>query len=78
MPNNINISDNGFGKYGMICQLFSIFKNNDFFFLVEQKNEICEFCGNTKVYPQNYHDLFININENNINLNSIESILLQN
>lgn len=79
IPNNRNIiSDNGFGKCGMICQLSSIFKNNVFFCLVEQKNEICEFCGNAKSYPQNYHDLFININENNINLNSIEFVLLQN
>ena len=39
IPNNRNIiSDNGFGKYGIKCQLFSIFKNNELFCLIEQKN----------------------------------------
>jgi len=39
IPNNRNIiSDNGFGKYGIKYQLFSIFKNNELFCLIEQKN----------------------------------------
>ena len=42
----------------------------------EQKFETCEFCGTNVSYPQNWHDIFIYISENNINLNSIESILL--
>ena len=35
-PNYSNIVlDNGYEKYGMICQLFSLFKNNEHFCLVE-------------------------------------------
>ena len=52
MPNNSNIVlYNGYEKYGMICQLFSLFKNNEHFCPAEQKFETCEFCGTNVSYP---------------------------
>ena len=46
MHNNSNIVlDNGYEKYGMICQLFSLFKNNEHFCLVSKNLKHVNFVG---------------------------------
>ena len=71
---NRNIINSGYGKSGYISQLFNIFKNNNIFCITEEKKEIWEICGNIYINKPNYHNVFIIIDDGNINLTNINKI----
>lgn len=69
------VINNGFGLNGYIVQLFSIFKDIKYFCIKEKRLEICQICSRTKEFSENFHSHLITINENNIKLSNIETIL---
>ena len=78
LENRDNVINNGFGQSGYIVQFFSIFKENDSFYIKEKRNEKCEICINIKEFNETYHSLFLFINENNIKFNRIYTIAFYN
>lgn len=69
------IINNDFGINGFIIQLFSIFKNIEYFCIKEKRLELCQICSRTKEFSETFNTHLITINENNIKLSNIESIL---
>ena len=78
IENKNNDIDNGFGESGYIIQLFSIFKNKINFCLKEQRNENCQICNHLKIFDEEYHNIFLSINESSLKFNNIQNILSYN
>ena len=69
------IVDKGYGREGYIIQLFSIFRNNEYFCIKERRKETCLLCNNIKNFNITNHDFLLIINESNIRLQNIQLIL---
>ena len=75
--NNTNkINNFGYSDVGFITQLFSIFKRNKIFCMKEEKISICQICYERKILEENFHDLFLIIDDYYIKFKSIKQILL--
>ena len=70
--NNINnIVESSFGINGTIVILFIIFKNNKYFCISEERQEICQICNNIKCFKPILLSHLIIIYENGLNLKNI-------
>ena len=65
----------GFGKFGFVAQLFSVFKNSEKFCVQESKLSICKLCHNKVELPWIIHSVFFEISKNLIKVKSLPLII---